>query len=756
MTKNLGILPSVDRVMAGLQKATIDRFSPLDLLPRRTLVEKLIELVLSGTPKGLDEMTAPLEDLAAALNEMDTADLKVVVMGGGSGLSNVVGGDSNRATWPQSPFAGLKEIFPQTKAIVCVTDDGGSTGELLKDFPVIGLGDIRHVMLSSIQKANLVRLYNLSEAQVGKAARCLHRLFTLRFDCRPDSFAQLLADSGCDLLELPTLLADTLTELLDFIFTDHNLQQALDRPHCLGNLLLVAAIYRSSGAGVDKPDDQAVLTGLTWLASLIGVGEDAVLPCTTTPAHLNLLYSNGVLVTGESKAAGGHRNAAIDRVFVEFSEEPHVPDQVIEALTEADIIIFAPGSLYTSIIPILHVPGIARAVRQNQQALKILVANLWVQKGETDLIWNDIRRRFHVSDMIKAYERNIPGGIKGLFAQVLLLGLRDIPGSILQSYAVESKMPIFLDRGQVWDLGLMPLEAKIFSEAALQRRMVQHDPAALARAVKVIWSVREHASRADVPVDSVDVAPPPLLCRAGLTPAERLRRFKEILRIPMVGSVRNALLDICWRHWDIRHDHLANISGVELVSAANWRRNQHWDRIYSFYDPLDGVIRIHEDVFHDRRKQEVALLVAVGQSLLGNYASHKDIGTVLEDSYSVGKIYRLFLRPAEERSCFFSPQELDHYLTLVRMKQAEDNALLYTRLVNGEEGFTPPGMLMGLTYAWYLDNRLATHVEYKMAITAIPGSNLVPEQLKMLDRRRKMIRFFREVVFRHNAERYEQ
>ncbi|MEN8257347.1 MAG: gluconeogenesis factor YvcK family protein [Thermodesulfobacteriota bacterium] len=756
MTKNLTSLPSADRVVTSLQKATASRFSPLDLIPRRSLVEKLIELVLSGIPKDFAEMTAPLEDLADALHGVDASELNVVVLGGGSGLSNLVGGDSNRTNWPQSPFAGLKEIFPKTKAIVCITDDGGSTGELLKDFPVIGLGDIRHVLLSSIQKANLVRLYDLTEARAAKVVRCLHSLFTLRFENRPASISELLADSGCELPELPELLVEKLTGLLEFLFEDSRLKRALGRPHCLGNLLVAAAIYKLTPASEDKPEGAAVVEGLKWLSALIGAGEGSVLPCTTTPAHLNLLYGNGVVVTGESKSEGGYRNAAIDRVFVEFSEEPHVPHEVMDAINEADIILFAPGSLYTSIIPILHVPGIAEAVRSNEQALKILVANLWVQKGETDLIWNDMRRRFHVSDMINAYERNIPGGINGLFAQVLLLGLRDIPGSILQSYAVESKMPIFLDRGQVWQLGLMPVEAKLFSESALQRRVVQHDPGALAEAVKVIWSVREHATRADVSNSGSHTAgPSPLVCRERMTPDQRMRRFEELLQVPMVGSVRSALLEIFWRHWDIRHGHLINLRGVELVSESDWDRCQEWDKIHSFFEPQDGIIRIREDVFHDQQKREVAVLVALGQSLLGNYAENKEVQSLKDGDHDVGKIFRLILHEEGQRSCFFSAAELAEYLVLVRMKQAENNPLLYTRLVNGMEGFTPPGMLMGLTYAWYVDNRLAAHIDYKMAITRIPGSSLVPEQLKMLNRRQSMIRFFRKVVFRHNSCRYE-
>src|SRR5210317_2101873 len=127
--------------------------SPLDLLPQKEFAEKLIHLELQGSPEGLSlEIAAGLDDLAASLSEFEVQNTKVVVLGGGTGLSNIIGGDSRKKNWPEEPFSGLKEIFPQTKAIVCMTDDGGSTGELLKDLPFIALGDIRHVLLSSMRR----------------------------------------------------------------------------------------------------------------------------------------------------------------------------------------------------------------------------------------------------------------------------------------------------------------------------------------------------------------------------------------------------------------------------------------------------------------------------------------------------------------------------------------------------------------------------------------------------------------------------
>ena len=125
------------------------------------------------------------------------------------------------------------------------------------------------------------------------------------------------------------------------------------------------------------------------------------------------------------------------------------------------------------------------------------------------------------------------------------------------------------------------------------------------------------------------------------------------------------------------------------------------------------------------------------------------------DGLPVGTIFQLVLRKEEERSCYLNPKQLEKYLCLVRMNRSVDNDLLYTRLVSGSEGFTPPGMLMGLMYAWYLDNRLVPHIEYKMAIIRTDISNLVPEQVKMSHRRIDIIRFFRKIIFRHSSSAFE-
>lgn len=756
--------------------------SPLDLLPHQVLSEKLIYLELQGPPEGLpNKVSGALRDLAASLSRFDVQDTRVVVLGGGTGLSNLVGGDSRRESWPDDPFSGLKEIFPRTKSIVCVTDDGGSTGELLKDLPFIALGDLRHVLLSSIRKKSLQDKYGLDEKGCLQTAGMLHKLFNFRFDSHPGTLEEICSAAGFNPDMLPGPMWEYLALLLKSLFHDPVLRELLSRPHCLGNLLLAAAIWQDANELHQKQQDKGPCLpfhpgeykGFKRLCRIMALAEDGVMPCSLTPAALQVLYSNGALVTGEYKSGYVRRGYPVDRVFVRFVEEPQVPEEAIGALQQADIIILAPGSLYTSTIPIFQSPGIATAVSGNAKALKILVANLWVQKGETDVVREDPKRRFYVSDLIKAYHHNIPGGVSGLFNHVLTLGLQEISGSVLQNYAMEDKVPIFLDREKVTDMGFTPVEAGIFSQSALrERHVIQHDPAMLARTIRTLAAVnslKQEKKHAPGPGDVSKRLPSGFPMRQHLVQKDKiypcarydaLEKWLTSISIKQAAAgfadISSMILDILWLHQDVLLDHLANIKAIHLMDRAMWSRSQEWDNVYSFYDPADSTIKICQDVVSEQKKFEQAFLVALGQALLGNYAADKEMEPVDRGDEVVGKVYKLTVRPPEDCNSFLSGKELSKYLALSRMIRSESNSLQYTRLVNGDEGFTPPGLLFGLIYAWYLDNRFAAHVEYKMAVMRTDISDLIPEQVRMLARRRALVEFFRCSVFRHFSLIYDE
>lgn len=748
------------------------KLSPLDLLPQFDLREKIVDLVLRGVPDNVHSLAKThLLALRKELLETSVEDIKVVVFGGGTGLSNIVGGDSRRETWINKPFVGLKEIFPQTRSIVCVTDNGGSTGELLKDLPLVAVGDMRHVLLSSIESSNLQKRYTINSFEAGKIATILAYIFNKRFSLPFARGTQQFHEIAEKIAALPRGLGQYLTYLLEYLFSDPRLLETLKRPHCLGNLLLAAAVYReidrevSSQHLLEKQEvlHRAIFKGINTLAKVMGACERAVLPCTSTPAQLRVLYTNGVEIIGEHKLSESRRGFPVDSVQVDYCDTIRIYDEVLSDIEDADILIMAPGSLYSSIIPVFKVPGLAEAVRNNQRALKVLVSNLWVQAGETDLSIADPERKFHVSDMIRAYEKNIPGGTRGLFNEVLCISLNDIPASILQSYAVEGKVPIFVDREELLQEHYIPIECGVYSrEALVERGVIQHDPDILALAIKGLYNGRSCFLSRSEPEGIQEKNRPPTLCHppAGvrMLPCRKFAGIKEKLanvQIHYVGDhlkvdterLKTDICDILWHHPVVPPHHLDYFDAISCIDMQCWNRDQQWDNVFSFFDPDDRTIKIRADQVGVRQKLEIAMMIALGESLLGDYALKKVMDEVEIDGLLLGRVYHLYLKEKDQRRCFLTDEQVKIFLALARMSNTQDENH-YTRLINKGEGFTPPGLLMGLMYAWYIDNRLASHIEYKMSVMKINQTDLIPEQLKMAERRRRMVSFFKDVIFK--------
>jgi uncharacterized cofD-like protein len=143
--------------------------------------------------------------------------------------------------------------------------------------------------------------------------------------------------------------------------------------HSLGNLFITAM------AEVTGSFERAILESGRVLAV-----QGRVLPSTlrdvTLMADLRDTPAGVSRVTGESSIteAGG----AIARVYLEPDNAEAYPEAV-RALLQADLIVAGPGSLYTSVLPNLLVPDVARAVAASR-ALKVYVCNVATQHGETE------------------------------------------------------------------------------------------------------------------------------------------------------------------------------------------------------------------------------------------------------------------------------------------------------------------------------------------------------------------------------------
>lgn len=138
--------------------------------------------------------------------------------------------------------------------------------------------------------------------------------------------------------------------------------------HNLGNLILTA-LSQSCGNFMEAIQ--------TFSKVLKVKGE--IIPSTTQVITLFAVMEDGTIVRGESNIP--NFNNRIDRVF--YDHHVTASRQAIQAVHEADIIVYGIGSLYTSIMPNIIIEGIKEEL-EISTAKKIYFCNAMTQPGETD------------------------------------------------------------------------------------------------------------------------------------------------------------------------------------------------------------------------------------------------------------------------------------------------------------------------------------------------------------------------------------
>lgn len=263
----------------------------------------------------------------AKLNSLppDQTPLRVVAIGGGTGLSTLLRGLKRyvaapagaQPAWHPGPYSGLGEaaatlpcpLIRDLAAVVTVTDDGGSSGRLREDLKILPPGDVRNCMVALSEDEHL-----------------LSRLFQHRF------------------------------------------RQGDLEGHSFGNLF-VAALTETTG-------DFALAV---QMASQILATRGRIYPATNSNVSLAAQMDDGSVVRGETNITASKRR------IVELMLEPNTADpmpETLEAIAQADLITLGPGSLYTSLITNLLVRGIPEALTA-AKATRVYICNLMTQANES-------------------------------------------------------------------------------------------------------------------------------------------------------------------------------------------------------------------------------------------------------------------------------------------------------------------------------------------------------------------------------------
>jgi len=230
---------------------------------------------------------------------------------------------------------GLKKLNETSliTAVVGTWDSGGSSGVLRTELGVLPPGDIRACLLALME----------DDAQ----QRVAQRLFD-----------------------------DRLKEVTGPL-----------KGHSLGNLIGVRLdhIFHGQDRGTDAERALFRIKG-------------QVLPASLTDLNLVGVTRKGIEIDGETNIDKRKErtdfNPSDEIVRIYFGTHADSNPRVLEAISAADKIVFAPGDLFTSILPHLLVEGVSEAIRKSH-AKVYFVLNLTTKAGETDY--------FKASDYVKAF-----------------------------------------------------------------------------------------------------------------------------------------------------------------------------------------------------------------------------------------------------------------------------------------------------------------------------------------------------------------
>lgn len=299
---------------------------------------------------------------------------------------------------------GLKELavsgaVDELVGVVTVTDDGGSSGRLRREFGVLPPGDIRNCIAALADDEDL-----------------LTRLFQYRF-----------------------VNGDGLSG------------------HSFGNLFLTAL------TGITGDFYKAVLTAEQVLSV-----RGRILPATLSDVRLRGRGRSGRIYRGE--VAVGRSGESLEELQI-VPSAPEAFPAAVEAVDRADLVLLGPGSLYTSIVPNLLIPGIRAAVARTRAPV-VLFLNLMTEPGETD--------RMGALEHLDAVERQAGPGL----VDVVVTSSARPSRRRLEVYAQKGARPVVPDREALEARGLRVLERPLLAEGDL----IRHDPAAIRAVVEELLS----------------------------------------------------------------------------------------------------------------------------------------------------------------------------------------------------------------------------------------------------------------------------
>lgn len=215
--------------------------------------------------------------------------------------------------------------------------------------------------------------------------------------------------------------------------------------HAVGNLILTSML-EITGSLKDS---------INCLSKLLDV-KHKVLPI-SEDSNLILMgvEEDGTIVEGEEQITKAHRK--FERIC--YKEEPKVLPEVVDAIKDADLIIFSMGSLFTSILPNIICKQVKEAINASKAPLMYL-CNAVTQPGETD--------NFTVSDHVKMLNSYLDRDI-----DVVIASNTKISKEMAKKYETEEqKEPVEIDYENIEKVGVELIEGDLLT---IDDNTLKHD-----------------------------------------------------------------------------------------------------------------------------------------------------------------------------------------------------------------------------------------------------------------------------------------
>ena len=216
--------------------------------------------------------------------------------------------------------------------------------------------------------------------------------------------------------------------------------------HAVGNLILTAMLDIT---GSLKESIASLSKILDVRHTVLPISEDSDLT-------LMGLDENGNIIEGEEEITKA--NTKIEKIF--YKNEPKVLPEVVEAVNNADLIIFSMGSLYTSILPNIICKEVKKALDKTTAPIMYL-CNIVTQPGETD--------DFTVGDHVKLLNRYL----NKKKVNVVIANNEKIEEEMAKRYeSEEQKDPVLIDYEELEKIGVELIEEDLID---IDNNTLKHD-----------------------------------------------------------------------------------------------------------------------------------------------------------------------------------------------------------------------------------------------------------------------------------------